>query len=305
MRKLFSLPTLMVIALIAATAQADTIRLKNGSVLKGRVTSFSDDQFVVRIDSGSGRYMSTATIHIADIAKIDFESTSGIASDSTARESSTTTQPEESAPRTNGSAKEAAKENPPAVKESAKETPTPPVNPSLNNTKRGKTQPKPEVTDPPVTKESDTTQPEKSATPEVSTTIPETRKPLGPNARTVNVEVAAKRDWTSSGVIVKRGDKIRITATGSITLDPSGQASGPEGTDAPDSRKLITDKPTGGLIGVIGADNDEFIFIGRITEFTATRDGLLFLSVNEGTLSDNSGSFKAVIEIAAQRQATR
>jgi hypothetical protein len=128
---------------------------------------------------------------------------------------------------------------------------------------------------------------------------------LGPNARTVNVEVSAKRDWTSTGVIVKRGDRIRISATGNITLDPAGQSSGAEGTDTPDSRKLMGDKPTGGLIGVIGADNDEFVFIGRFTEFTATRDGLLFLSVNEGTLSDNSGSFKAVIEIQSQRPTVR
>jgi hypothetical protein len=298
MRKIFSLNTLMVMVLIAGSTQADTIRLKNGSVLKGRVTSFSDEQFVVRIDSGSGRYMSTATIHIADIAKIDFDAAAGATSDPTAQNTSTVSEPVDNTPR---STKEVVKENSSAAKEAAKEPLTPPVNPSLTNTRKGKNQPKPEVTEPVANKDPDATPPDKGTTSEVPTTVPETRKPLGPNARTVNVEVAAKRDWTSSGVIVKRGDKLRITATGSIMLDPGGQSSGPEGLDAPDSRKLISDKPTGGLIGVIGADNDEFIFIGRTTEFTATRDGLLFLSVNEGTLSDNSGSFKAVIEIAAQR----
>lgn len=288
MRKIFSLHTLIAIMLIAATAQADTIRLKNGSIIKGKVTSFADDQFVVMLDSGSGRSMSKAMIYIADIAKIDFDAAAGASVDSTARDN-TTAQAEENPTRSNPPVKETVKET---VKES------PPVNPVVRSSKKPKT----EVLEPPPTKETEPT-----ATPETSTSVPETvtRKPLGPNAKTVNVEVAAKRDWTSSGVIVKRGDRIRITATGNIMLDPSGQSSSPEGIDAPDSRKLVSDKPTGGLIGVIGADNDDFVFIGRLTEFTATRDGLLFLSVNEGTLSDNSGSFKAVIEIQAARPTPR
>ncbi len=315
MRNFFSCNTLIAIVLIAATAQADTIRLKNGSIIKGKVTSFADDQFVVMLDSGSGRSMSKAMIYIADIAKIDFDAAGGAATDSTARDN-TTAQAEENTARNNTAMKESGRDTTTTardtVKESAKESAkeTAPVNPSLRNTtsKNRKIDPKPETLEPSPTKEPETTQPEKTtATSDPSTSVPEpaTRKPLGPNARTVNVEVAAKRDWTSSGVIVKRGDRIRITATGNILIDPSGQSSGPEGIDAPDSKKLVSDKPTGGLIGVIGADNDDFVFIGRLTEFTATRDGLLFLSVNEGTLSDNSGSFKTVIEIQAARPTVR
>lgn len=294
MRKKISFHTLVAILLIATAAQADTIRLKNGSVIKGKVTSFADDQFVVMLDSGSGRSMSKAMIYIADIAKIDFEAAAGGSTDSTVQSSTVSTPPEDNPVRNTTPVRETVKE---AIKEA------PPVNPSLsgkNNTTKNKpkSEPKPEVLDPQPVKEPDTT----------STTASEpaeTRKPLGPNARTVNVEVAAKRDWTSSGVIVKRGDRLRITATGNITVDPAGQSTGPEGIDLADSRKLMGEKPTGGLIGVIGADNDDFVFIGKFTEFTATRDGLLFLSVNEGTLSDNSGSFKAIIEIQAQRQPAR
>jgi hypothetical protein len=69
-----------------------------------------------------------------------------------------------------------------------------------------------------------------------------------------------------------------------------------------DPKKLMLDKPTGALIGVISSDNDDFIFIGRSTDFTATRDGLLFLSVNEGMLSDNTGAYKATIELQAQKK---
>lgn len=294
MRKKISFHTLVAILLLATAAQADTIRLKNGSVIKGKVTSFADDQFVVMLDSGSGRSMSKAMIYIADIAKIDFEAATGGSTDSTVQSSTVSTPPEDNTVRNTTPVKE-------TVKEPVKEAP--PVNPSLSSNKgnaknKPKSEPKSEVLDPQPVKEPDTT-------PSTASEPAEIRKPLGPNARTVNVEVAAKRDWTSSGVIVKRGDRLRITATGNITVDPSGQSTGPEGIDLADSRKLMSEKPTGGLIGVIGADNDDFVFIGKFTEFTATRDGLLFLSVNEGTLSDNSGSFKAVIEIQAQRPATR
>jgi hypothetical protein len=55
--------------------------------------------------------------------------------------------------------------------------------------------------------------------------------------------------------------------------------------------------PTGGLIAVIGDDNDNFIFIGKTGEFVAQRSGRLFLSVNEGNLKDNAGTFSARVEI--------
>jgi hypothetical protein len=58
-------------------------------------------------------------------------------------------------------------------------------------------------------------------------------------------------------------------------------------------------QPTGGLIAVIGDDNDDFIFIGTNRDFVAQRDGVLFLGVNEGNLSDNAGAYDAVIDAEA------
>jgi len=52
------------------------------------------------------------------------------------------------------------------------------------------------------------------------------------------------------------------------------------------------------LIAVIGDDNNDFIYVGSEREFTATRDGALFLGVNEGNLNDNSGTFDVKIEIS-------
>ena len=51
------------------------------------------------------------------------------------------------------------------------------------------------------------------------------------------------------------------------------------------------------MIAVIGDDNNDFIYIGATREFVATRDGALFLGINEGNLDDNTGSFNVKIEI--------
>jgi hypothetical protein len=61
----------------------------------------------------------------------------------------------------------------------------------------------------------------------------------------------------------------------------------------------MRDQPTGGLIAVIGDDNDEFIFLGAGREFVAQRDGRLFLGVNEGNLADNTGAYDVTVEAEA------
>src|SRR2546430_13876560 len=81
--------SLMCVAVIVTSALGDTIHLKNGSVLKGKVTSFADDQFIVMLDTGSGRYLSKAMVYMGDVARIEFDTTQGAAADS----GSTTAQP--------------------------------------------------------------------------------------------------------------------------------------------------------------------------------------------------------------------
>lgn len=306
MRKVlfFSLITALV---VVPMAMGDTLHLKNGSVLKGKVTNFADDQFTVMLDTGSGRFLSKATVYMGDVARIEFDSPAAAPAGDAA---SIATQPTEITSR--------------VVDHPARETKprnTPAVETAIRNTQPSEPQPREvgppdsQPASPPAKDPEPTSPPEKIEKPvsspaPASTSLPSdsaegerlTRKPAGP-VKTVTVDVVGKRDWTSTGLIVKRGDHIRISASGSVILDPaSGRSTGPEGiTDLPDPKKLVADQPTGALIGVIGADNDDFIFIGRGSEFNAARDGLLFLSVNEGNLADNTGTYKAVIEVQGQR----
>jgi sRNA-binding regulator protein Hfq len=302
MRKFLSL-SLVSVVVIASTALGDTIHLKNGSVLKGKVASFADDQFIVMLDTGSGRYLSRAMVYMGDVARIEFDSAGASAGET----SSTATQPAESATRPiNDTPRRETKTRVPDAGEIPARS-TQPADPQPRETGPPETQPTPPVREPEAQPEKPTVSSPppvtSAATSETSDSERLPRKQLLA-VKTMTVDVVAKKDWTSSGLIVKRGDHLRVTASGTITLDPvSGRSCGPEGiSDLPDPKKLMPDQPTGALIAVISSDNDDFIFLGRSGDFIATRDGLLFLSVNEGQLSDNVGTFKAVVEVLAPRK---
>lgn len=121
---------------------------------------------------------------------------------------------------------------------------------------------------------------------------------IGDNGGSAEITVSAKSDWASTGILVKKGMKIRITANGTVKLDAGGKlAATPAGIGAADQHKVMKDKPTGALIAVIGDDSSDYIFVGTSVEFTAQRDGLLFLGINEGELFDNTGAFTVQITV--------
>ena len=245
-KKAFSVLMALILVLgLSANIFADTIRLKNGSVIKGQVVGFNDQQFIVLITSSRGR-QSRMTIFMEDVESIEFDSAKNMTAndDNNSNNNSTNTQPTNNSP-------------------SNVNTSYPPTTNDNNNTNNSQ--------------------------PKNSGFIPiKTVKVLADNTN---------NGWTSSGYVVRRGQKIRITTTGRIGLG-GGKYSSPGGISTlPDKDKLMQKESTGGLIAVIGDDNNDFIFLGARREFRADRDGILFLGVNEGVLDDNTGFFEAVIEI--------
>ncbi len=88
--------------------------------------------------------------------------------------------------------------------------------------------------------------------------------------------------WTDSGLMVRKGQLLRVSASGRVSLG-QGRFATPTGLPKVfDTEKLMRNEPTGALIAVVGDDNDEFLFIGASREFRAPRDGRLFFGVNEG-----------------------
>src|SRR5580765_8529373 len=250
--KKFFVRALVVFALVLGASLpilADTIRLKDGSVIRGQIVSFKNEQFTILVCSGARGRKSRITVYMEDVDSIEFDN----------------------AGNTSGPTDDTSSNNQPAYQPPYQQpTPTQPAN----------TQPSYQ---PPVT----------------NNPPPQTANPA---FFQINVRVRAdnaSNGWTNSGLVVRRGQRLRITANGRVSLG-GGRFTTPEGiASLPDRDKLMRNQPTGGLICVIGDDNDDFVFIGKSRDFVAQRDGVLFLGVNEGNLADNSGAYDVVIEAEA------
>jgi hypothetical protein len=231
---------------------ADTIRLKDGSVIRGKVIGFKDQQFTILIGTNTKGRRGQTTVYIEDVESIDFDAVPGNNSmqtdDSTAQNNApaNVSQPTRPAPNT--------------------QTDTSISNPRQND-------------------------PSSSST-----------SAAAPTFFTIKVGVRADNSnngWTNSGLVVRKGQRLKITASGRVSLGrarfstPAGVAS------IPDNEKLMRNESTGALIAVIGDDNDDFILVGPRRDFVAQRDGVLFLGVNEGDLADNTGTYDIVIEAEA------
>jgi hypothetical protein len=236
--------SLSLVASGGASALADTLRLRDGSIIRGQIIGFRDQQFTVLIGGSRGR-RSRITIYAEDVESIEFDNSAnaaGAADDTTATD--------------------------------ANNTPTADARPA----------PSPRNT---TTQPADTSAPRNAGAPVFF--------PIRLRVRADN----ASNGWTDSGLMVRKGQRLRITAQGRVSLG-AGLYSTPTGLpNQADRDKLMRTQPTGALIAVIGDDNDDFIFVGANREFIAQRDGRLFLGVNEGNLNDNSGAYDVTVEAEA------
>jgi len=242
---------------MSASVFADTIRLKDGSIIKGKIINFNGGKFTIVI--GDETRQKQLVFAASEVESIVFDS------DTTAPSSNTSAAIGKS-----------------AVPDKATTT----ANTAQNNTSNS-----------PTTIPTDNSnQPDNTATNSVS----------GSGNKPITIEVKVLADntsngWTNSGWVVQKGQKIRIIGSGRISLG-NGRYSTPIGiASLPDAEKLKKTEPTGGLIAVVGDDNNDFIFVGESREFVATRDGALFLGINEGNLDDNSGTYNVKIEISPEQ----
>ena len=240
----YALCAVVLVLSLSVPLVADTIRLKDGSVIRGQVIGFRDQQFTILIGAGSKGRRSRTSIYVEDIESIEFDSATTAAAA------------------------------------------------SLANDDRGSSSPEP-VSQPPRT----------NPQTETTTGNPRTNSPsASPTFFTIKVAVRAdntNNGWTNSGLVVRRGQRLRISSSGRVSLG-RGRFSTPIGLSTiPDNDKLMRNEATGALIAVVGDDNDDFILVGTRRDFVAQRDGVLFLGVNEGDLKDNTGMYDVVIEAEA------
>jgi hypothetical protein len=111
-------------------------------------------------------------------------------------------------------------------------------------------------------------------------------------SRTVDVSLGS--NWIDSGVDIRRGERLRVDATGTIYAGRSRIT--PVGLRTTDPSAPLPRAAEGELIGIIGNDSDSpIIEIGAGREFVADRDGRLYLTANRSSYTDARGAFSVRI----------
>lgn len=195
----------LLLPLIAAlAAPADTIRLKNGRMVKGQVERYSNSEFVVRLDSGD-----RMILLVDNVESVDFDSI--------------------------------------PVPQAAGGGVAPPSS--------------------------------------------------GGTYETV-VTVDTRQEVVATGVQVRRGEPVRITASGEIRF-ADGRRSGPNGTRDIESWPF-PGEPLGMLVAMVGSPTSPtYEPVGGSKAFTASADGQIYLQVNARSLEGASGSYTARISVGS------
>jgi hypothetical protein len=115
------------------------------------------------------------------------------------------------------------------------------------------------------------------------------------------VEVTLGPNWIDSGVDLRRGERVRINASGTIVVGRTRIM--PDGRRAADPTAPLPRANEGELIGAISDDpRAPIIELGSSKEFVADRDGRLYLTANRGSYTDARGNF--TVQIRRERDLT-
>lgn len=111
-----------------------------------------------------------------------------------------------------------------------------------------------------------------------------------------SIRVPANGGWVSTGITVYQGEPVNLATTGEVRLssDPNDiatPAGAKNGRYSP--RSPLPSSLAGALVGRVG--NGPVFGIGDQRSFPAPSTGLLYLTVNDGDKSDNSGEFGVTI----------
>jgi hypothetical protein len=108
------------------------------------------------------------------------------------------------------------------------------------------------------------------------------------------ITVSSREQWTPTGITVRRGEPLSISASGEIKIGgPGNPSASPAGAGATDAANPTPSVPTGALFGRIG--NGAPFLIGSQTRIQAPAAGQLFLGINDSYLQDNEGTFQVEI----------
>jgi hypothetical protein len=111
-----------------------------------------------------------------------------------------------------------------------------------------------------------------------------------------SVTVAGNQPWTPTNITVRRGQQIRVNASGSVNTSAAAN-SGPDGNPSASvasSRYPVANAPVGALIGRIG-NGRPFVIGAPPDPISMTANGQLFLGINDDNFGDNGGNYSVTI----------
>jgi len=125
--------------------------------------------------------------------------------------------------------------------------------------------------------------------------------------QTKSFTLAGSSVWTDTGISLKPGQRVTVTAQGSLRYSDAKADNGPEGL-ARNFKDLIRILPENGsgrgaLIGRIGdADIAQPFAIGAKKDVVAPVEGKLALGINQATSDTGTGSYTVKVEVYAADQ---
>ena len=141
----------------------------------------------------------------------------------------------------------------------------------------------------------------KNATPPQNAT---TTAASGKVIQTKSFTLSGDKVWTDTGISLQPGQRILVTAEGSLRYSDAKADNGPEGMTR-GFKDLIRILPENGagrgaVIGRIGdADVAQAFLIGTKKEITAPVAGKLALGINQATSDTGTGSYKVTVQVYA------
>jgi hypothetical protein len=142
--------------------------------------------------------------------------------------------------------------------------------------------------------------PSPAASPTPSTAAP---TPARPPASTYTRAVPGSQEWTDTGIAVRAGDQLTITASGEIHVGATSASEGPAGNPActpaasypaQSAQFPAPDLTCWSLIARIGAGAP--FAVGSPAQLAAT-SGDLYLGVNADSFTGNSGTWSVTITV--------
>ena len=123
-------------------------------------------------------------------------------------------------------------------------------------------------------------------------------------AQTRKLDLQPGDGWVDTGMDLKAGDTVRISATGELQYADARQANGPDGLPRGFADLLrvfqFNDAGRGALIGRIGtSDADRPFLVGALNNRQAPIAGRLFLAINQSAMDRATGTYHVTIQRTA------